>query len=63
MTHPSDYRWWLVAPSDRATISVIDKPSESYSEYYERKKREEGARRVPFGFSRALIDEEVKEGL
>lgn len=32
------------------TISVIDSPKESYDEYHERIKREEGRRKVPFGF-------------
>jgi hypothetical protein len=36
------------------TISVIEAEKESYSEYHERKKREEGRKRVPFGFGRVL---------
>jgi hypothetical protein len=41
------------------TIQVIERADESYDEYHERKKKEEsGARKVPFGFLRALSDEE-----
>lgn len=45
--------WWSgrVAP----TIYVIEPVNQSYDDYHERKKKEEaGARKVPFGFSRAL---------
>lgn len=44
----------LVAP----TIAVIERNAESYAEYHERRKAEESKRSVPFGFARALIDEE-----
>lgn len=32
------------------TIQVIDPPKESYDEYHERMKKEEGRKRMPFGF-------------
>lgn len=57
---PSWSGWnWYVRDGGgyRPTISVIDRPAESYDAYHERRKREEGARRVPFGFARALLEE------
>lgn len=42
------------------TISVIERPSESYDDYHKRKKKEERdgkPKRVPFGFARVLEEE------
>lgn len=43
----------------RPTISVIEKPAETYEQYHQRKKREENdgePKKVPFGFARALVE-------
>lgn len=44
---PQDMMFRVVTVS---TINVIDMPKESYDEYHERMKKEEGKKRVPFGF-------------
>jgi general stress protein 26 len=49
--------WWFRSGQTAPTISVIEKPSESYDAYHERKKREENRRRVSFGFSRVLDEQ------
>jgi hypothetical protein len=54
MIHYSGQNFYMRPSGYAPTISVIEKPTESYAEHHERKSREEGARRVPFGFSRAL---------
>jgi hypothetical protein len=50
-----EWRWRLTSGGlPHHTISVIEKPSESYEGYHQRKVKEEGAEREPFGFARAL---------
>jgi hypothetical protein len=53
----SGQNWYETAGRPGATIYVIERPSESYDAYHERKTREKGRRRVPFGFARALPPE------
>ena len=49
---------WYETPSVYVrTMSIIEAPADSYDAYHERKKREEGRKRVPFGFARALEDD------
>lgn len=52
-----NYRWRLRAPVAHPTISVIERTSESYDEYADRRAREKDAVRVPFGFGRVLDQE------
>lgn len=54
----SGQNWYQRANGYTQSINVIEKPSESYDAYHERKKRTENARTVPFGFARALKDED-----
>ncbi len=58
----SGQNWWERPAYHRPTIAVIEPPSESYDAYADRREREKGARRVPFGFSRALVDDERNGG-
>lgn len=54
------WRWHVEyhPPPLRTTIAVIEPPSPSYDEYAERKARQKDAKRVPWGFARALLDDE-----
>lgn len=45
---------WYYRRQDQPTIYVIERPSESYDDYHERMKREDGREKVPFGFARAV---------
>lgn len=59
MVEWSGQNWYWRSGVGHPTIAVIERPSESYDAHHERKKREEGAPRVPFGFARALPQEEA----
>ena len=59
MIFESGENWYANSGLSAPTISVIDRPEESYDEYHERKVREQGARRVRFGFARVLDEEAV----
>jgi hypothetical protein len=51
---------WYERPSGHTpTIHIIERPSESYDAYHERKKREEDKPRVPFGFARVLVEDQA----
>lgn len=50
----SGQNWYETSGLKVPTIAVIEPASESYDDYHERKKREQDAERLPFGFSRAL---------
>lgn len=54
----SGQNWYERSGMLAPTIVVIDRKADSYEEYHQRMKREEGAERVPFGFSRALLEPE-----
>lgn len=56
----SGQNWFQRSNGYQPTISVIESKAESYDEHHERRKREEGAEKVPFGFSRALPTTEDK---
>lgn len=50
----SGQNWYETSGRAHATIAVIERPAPSYDQYAERKAREAKAKRVPFGFARAL---------
>lgn len=58
MIWESGENWYLRPTGHWPTISVIERGQESYDEYADRRERERTARRVPFGFGRALADDE-----
>lgn len=60
MIWESGENWYQdAAYTHHRTIDVIERPEEGYEEYADRREREKGARRVPFGFARALVDEDT----
>lgn len=52
---------WYMAPAVVPHVMVIEPKSESYDEYHERQKRQEGVPRRSFGFARVLDEPAVEE--
>lgn len=50
----SGQNWYRTSGMMQPSMMVIEKRSPSYDEYADKKAREKAARKVPFGFARAL---------